>query len=123
MPAGVRAQVAIGISLDEIGRAHDSDVGNIHNVFPLLDRGWRRTDCLRFLSEYGLGDTMDGFCRISARRGGRRWLGHGDLRASRPDSAMQPFRFYIVGPVGNWMAGCRPADGLVSRRSALRGPW
>ncbi|MEU8158801.1 hypothetical protein [Micromonospora parva] len=51
VPAGVRAEVAIGISLDEIGRARDSDVAYMHNVHPLLDVGWRCIDCLRFLAE------------------------------------------------------------------------
>ncbi|MBF9132752.1 hypothetical protein I0C86_27910 [Plantactinospora sp. S1510] len=62
VPAGVRAQMAIGISLDEIGRARDSDVRYMHNVFPLLDLSWRRTDCLRFLAERGLGDTPKSSC-------------------------------------------------------------
>lgn len=62
VPTGVRADMAIGISLDEIGRARDSDVGYMHNVFPLLDLGWRRTDCLRFLAEHGLGNTPKSSC-------------------------------------------------------------
>ncbi|MEU7975401.1 hypothetical protein AB0B48_25525 [Micromonospora sp. NPDC049089] len=62
VPAGVRAEVAIGISLDEIGRARDSDVAYIHNVHPLLDIGWRRTDCLRFLAAHGLADTPKSSC-------------------------------------------------------------
>lgn len=39
VPAGVWAQTAIGISVDEIGRARDSDVGYMRNVHPLLDLG------------------------------------------------------------------------------------
>ncbi|TDC66923.1 hypothetical protein E1258_01415 [Micromonospora sp. KC207] len=62
VPAGVWAQMAIGISVDEIGRARDSDVGYMRNVHPLLDLGWRRTDCLRFLAEQGLGDTPKSSC-------------------------------------------------------------
>jgi hypothetical protein len=62
VPAGVRAEMAIGISLDEIGRARDSDVGYMRNVHPLLDLGWRRTDCLRYLHQQGLGDTPKSSC-------------------------------------------------------------
>ncbi|SCL26194.1 hypothetical protein GA0070616_3257 [Micromonospora nigra] len=62
VPAGLRAEMAIGISLDEIGRARDADVGYMRNVHPLLDLGWRRTDCLRFLAEHGLADTPKSSC-------------------------------------------------------------
>ncbi len=62
VPAGVRAEIAIGISLDEIGRARDSDVAYMRNVHPLLDLAWRRTDCLRFLAEHGLADTPKSSC-------------------------------------------------------------
>ncbi|GIJ12715.1 hypothetical protein ACFFMR_31005 [Micromonospora andamanensis] len=62
VPAGLVAQMAIGISLDEIGRARDADVGYMRNVFPLLDLGWRRTDCLRFLAQHGLADTPRSSC-------------------------------------------------------------
>lgn len=62
VPAGVRADMAIGISLDEIGRARDSDVGYMHNVFPLLDLGWRRGDCVRYLNDHGLQGTPKSSC-------------------------------------------------------------
>jgi 3'-phosphoadenosine 5'-phosphosulfate sulfotransferase (PAPS reductase)/FAD synthetase len=62
VPAGVWAQMAIGISLDEIGRARDADVGYMRNTFPLLDLGWRREDCLRYLQEHGLADTPKSSC-------------------------------------------------------------
>ncbi len=62
VPAGVRAEMAIGISLDEIGRTRDSDVGYMRNIFPLLDLRWRRDDCLRYLHQHGLGDTPKSSC-------------------------------------------------------------
>ncbi len=62
VPAGVFAEVAIGISVDEIGRARDSDVKYMRNVFPLLDLGWRRTDCVEYLTEMGWGDTPRSAC-------------------------------------------------------------
>ncbi|MEU7618758.1 hypothetical protein AB0B27_22050 [Micromonospora rifamycinica] len=81
VPAGVRARMAIGISLDEIGRARDSDVGYMHNVHPLLDLGWRRTDCLRYLTEQGLGDTPKSSCVGCPFHDDGFWA---DLRANSP---------------------------------------
>lgn len=48
------AQLAIGISLDEIGRAKDSNIAHQVNVHPLLDLGLRRTDCQRIITAVGL---------------------------------------------------------------------
>jgi hypothetical protein len=62
VPAGVFAEMAIGISVDEIGRARDADVAYMRNTFPLLDLGWRREDCVAYLAEYGLGDTVKSSC-------------------------------------------------------------
>ncbi|SCL17871.1 hypothetical protein [Micromonospora inyonensis] len=81
VPAGVRADMAIGISVDEIGRARDSDVGYMRNVFPLLDLGWRRDDCLRYLSQQGLGDTPKSSCVGCPFHDDRFWAG---LKANSP---------------------------------------
>jgi hypothetical protein len=62
VPAGVYAQMAIGISLDEVHRARDADVAYMRNVFPLLELGWRRGDCSAFLAEQGLADTPRSAC-------------------------------------------------------------
>lgn len=62
VPNGVFAEMAIGISLEEIGRARDADVRYMRNTFPLLDLGWRRGDCLQFLREHGLADTPRSSC-------------------------------------------------------------
>lgn len=62
VPAGVYAQMAIGISVDEVHRARDADVGYMRNAFPLLDLGWRRGDCVAFLAEHGLADTPRSAC-------------------------------------------------------------
>ena len=62
VPVGVYAQMAIGISLDEVHRARDADVAYMRNVFPLLDLGWRRGDCSRFLAEHQLADTPRSAC-------------------------------------------------------------
>ncbi|WP_433229941.1 hypothetical protein ACQP2H_30405 [Micromonospora sp. CA-248260] len=81
VPAGLRARMAIGISLDEIGRARDSDVSYMRNVFLLLDLGWRRTDCLRYLAEQDLGDTPKSSCVGCPFHDDGFWA---DLRANSP---------------------------------------
>jgi hypothetical protein len=62
VPAGVLAEMAIGISVDEIGRARDSDVAYMRNVFPLLDLGWRRGDCSAYLDRHGLSGVGKSSC-------------------------------------------------------------
>jgi hypothetical protein len=62
VPAGVWAQMAIGISVDEIHRARTADVAYMRNVFPLLDLGWRRDDCARYLAEHGLTGFVKSSC-------------------------------------------------------------
>src|SRR5437773_12417297 len=62
VPPWVVADMAIGISVDEVMRARDSDVRYMRNTFPLLDLGWRREDCVRFLTAHGLGDTPKSSC-------------------------------------------------------------
>lgn len=62
VPAGVVAEMNIGISVDEVGRARDADVRYMRNAFPLLDLGWRRADCVAFLTAHGWGDTPRSAC-------------------------------------------------------------
>ena len=54
--------MAIGISVDEVHRARDADVAYMRNVFPLLELGWRRSDCLAYLNAHGLGTTPRSAC-------------------------------------------------------------
>jgi hypothetical protein len=62
VPEGVYAEQAIGISVDEIHRAKDADVGYLRNVFPLLDLGWTRADCETYLTERGWTGTVKSAC-------------------------------------------------------------
>jgi 3'-phosphoadenosine 5'-phosphosulfate sulfotransferase (PAPS reductase)/FAD synthetase len=62
VPKGVYAEQAIGISVDEIHRAKDADVAYLRNVFPLLDLGWTRADCERFLTERGWTGIVKSAC-------------------------------------------------------------
>jgi hypothetical protein len=81
VPAWVFAQMAIGISVDEVMRARDSDVRYMRNTFPLLDLGWRREDCLRFLTTQGLGDTPKSSCVGCPFHDDGFWA---DLKANHP---------------------------------------
>jgi 3'-phosphoadenosine 5'-phosphosulfate sulfotransferase (PAPS reductase)/FAD synthetase len=62
VPAFVFADMAIGISVEEVGRARDADVRYMRNRFPLLDLGWRRAECIRYLAAQGLPDTPRSSC-------------------------------------------------------------
>lgn len=82
IPKGVRAQVAIGISTDEIGRAKDSDVKYMENVFPLIDLDLSRTDCERYLKANGWGSVGKSACIGCPFHGNRQWR---QLRDESPE--------------------------------------
>lgn len=73
VPKGLYAETAIGISMDEIGRARDSDVQYMRNVFPLLDLKWTRKDCERYLRRVGWGSTAKSACIGCPYHGNRQW--------------------------------------------------
>ncbi|MEV6909461.1 hypothetical protein [Amycolatopsis sp. NPDC051071] len=62
VPRGVFVDQAIGISTDEFHRAKDSDVNYTRNIFPLLDLGLSRTDCLALLRERGMDEVVKSSC-------------------------------------------------------------
>lgn len=51
--AKLPARVAIGISNDEAHRMRDSSVRYVQHWYPLVDMGFRRADCLKWLKERG----------------------------------------------------------------------
>lgn len=73
VPRNVQAEVAIGISTEEIGRARDSDVKYMRNVFPLLDLGWSRKDCERYLKSIGWTSVSKSACIGCPFHGNRQW--------------------------------------------------
>ena len=82
VPDGVYAETAIGISTDEIGRARDSDVRYMRNVFPLLDLGWSRNDCDRYLRSRGFKKVPKSACVGCPFHGNRQWR---EMRDHHPD--------------------------------------
>ncbi|XVV10881.1 hypothetical protein ACQP2X_39485 [Actinoplanes sp. CA-131856] len=71
---GVHAEMAIGISVDEVHRARDADVGYMRNGFPLLELGWRRGGCSAFLAEHGLAGTPRSACHGCPFHTDREWV-------------------------------------------------
>jgi len=62
VPDGVHAQMAIGISEDEIGRVRQPDVRYMRHAYPLLELGWTRADCLTWLDINGMANTPRSAC-------------------------------------------------------------
>lgn len=50
---GKQVRQWVGISLDEVGRMRPSHVRYVKLIYPLIDRGMRRHDCLRWLQAHG----------------------------------------------------------------------
>ncbi|MBW4717339.1 hypothetical protein [Saccharothrix obliqua] len=80
IPRGMYAEQAIGISTDEIGRAKDSGVRFLRNVFPLLDLGFDRARCIEYLAEHGFEKTVKSACVGCPYHGnaGWRWIRDND---------------------------------------------
>ncbi|MEU7171528.1 MULTISPECIES: hypothetical protein [Micromonospora] len=74
VPAGAVAEMAIGISLDEIGRARDADVAYMRNTFPLLDLGWRRQGLPGLSSRARVADTPRSACVGCPFRTDAEWM-------------------------------------------------
>jgi hypothetical protein len=57
VPAGVVAELVIGVALDQIHLATDSEAPYIRHCFPLLDLGWTRRECQGYLRSLKLEST------------------------------------------------------------------
>lgn len=73
VPKGVFVEQWVGISTDEFHRAKDADVKYMRNRHPLIDLGWSRTDCIRYLTSLGLADTPKSSCLGCPFHGNRQW--------------------------------------------------
>lgn len=62
VPKGVFVEQWIGISTDEFHRAKDADVKYMQNRHPLIDMGWSRSDCVRYLTSRDLAETPKSSC-------------------------------------------------------------
>ncbi len=68
------ARLALGISLDEIGRAKDSNIPHQTNTHPLLDFGLRRTDCHHVIAAAGLPIPPKSACWFCPMKTPDQWL-------------------------------------------------
>lgn len=83
VPVGRVAEQWIGFSTDEVGRVSDRRrVRYERKRYPLLELGWSRKDCRRFLDRRGWGGTAKSACIGCPYHGNRQWR---DLRDNRPE--------------------------------------
>ncbi|MFC9856268.1 MULTISPECIES: adenine nucleotide alpha hydrolase family protein [unclassified Streptomyces] len=73
IPKEVFVEQWVGISTDEFHRAKDADVRYMRNVHPLIDMGWSRADCVRYLTSIGLADTPKSSCLGCPFHGNAQW--------------------------------------------------
>lgn len=73
IPRRVLAEQVIGISVHEFHRATDSGVIYLKCIFPLLDLGRTRDDCLTYLSNLGWSRTSHSACVGYALCGNAEW--------------------------------------------------
>ncbi|MFF9063704.1 hypothetical protein ACF09K_34240 [Streptomyces sp. NPDC014882] len=73
IPKDVFVEQWVGISTDEFHRAKDADVKYMRNRHPLLDMSWSRSDCVRYLTSFGLADTPKSSCLGCPFHGNAQW--------------------------------------------------
>lgn len=72
----------LGISLDEVHRMKDPDVGYLHNRYPLVDERMTRWDCLRWLQRHDFPAPPKSACIGCPLHSDERWRA---LRDEAPD--------------------------------------
>lgn len=83
VPRGRVAEQWIGFSTDEIGRVSDKNRRlYLRPCYPLLDLGWSRTDCARYLAERWPWPVTKSACIGCPFHGNAQWR---DLRDNHPD--------------------------------------
>lgn len=81
-PREVIVHQLIGISIDEVVRMKPSRVRWIRHVWPLVDMGKSRQDCVRSIEAKGLGKPPKSACKHCPYTENERWL---DMQQNRPD--------------------------------------
>ncbi len=72
----------IGISMDEAHRMRDSDVRYVENVYPLVERGITRQDCLQWMEQHKYPRPPKSACVWCPMASQERWRG---IRANPQD--------------------------------------
>lgn len=91
VPKTVWAEQWIGFSTDEIYRVKDKlDVRYTRPRHPLIELGWSRKDCERYLRENGWGHTVKSACVGCPFHGNEQWR---DLRDNDPEGWAEAVAF------------------------------
>ncbi|GGU13735.1 hypothetical protein [Streptomyces violascens] len=98
IPRGTFVEQWVGISTDEFHRAKDSDVQYMLNRHPLIDMGWSRSDCIRYLTSLGLADTPKSSCLGCPFHGNAQWR---SIRDASPDEWADVVEFDAAIRKGN----------------------
>ncbi len=78
-----KALLWLGISTDEIIRMRPNREKYLENVFPLIDNGMSRQNCIDWLSSKGLGMPKKSSCIVCPYHADMDWR---DMKINRPDS-------------------------------------
>ncbi|MCY0942322.1 hypothetical protein [Streptomyces antarcticus] len=89
IPSGMFVEQWVGISTDEFHRAKDSDVTYMRNRHPLIDMGWSRSDCIRYLKSIGLADTPKSSCLGCPFHGNAQWRNIRDASPAEWDDVVR----------------------------------
>lgn len=82
VPAGRVCEQWIGFSADEIGRVSDKPrLSYVRKAYPLIDLGWTRKDCQRWLERQGWAEVAKSACVGCPFHGNRAWR---EMREQRP---------------------------------------
>ncbi|MDF9816715.1 hypothetical protein [Streptomyces sp. SPB162] len=98
IPKDVFVEQWVGISTDEFHRAKDADVRYMRNVHPLIDMGWSRGDCVRYLTSIGLADTPKSSCLGCPFHGNAQWR---TIRDTSPEEWQDVVEFDAAIRQGN----------------------
>ena len=82
-PAHVVVEQLIGISRDEASRMRDAHFRWIKHVYPLIDRGLTRRDCLALLAKHGWPTPMKSACTFCPYHSNAWWR---EMKANDPES-------------------------------------
>ncbi len=87
---GRDVDLSVCISVDEVERAKASGLKWCRNVFPLLDLGWSRRDCKRYLEEHWPSPVPRSACVYCPLKSAREFL---ELREQHPEDWAQAVAF------------------------------
>ena len=73
----------LGITLDEIMRMKDSQLPRVTNVYPLIEKRLRRSDCLKWLDSYGFPQPVKSACFFCPYQADSQWK---RLKQRHPDT-------------------------------------